>query len=117
MATIDIIQKLAGESGLLISLVVIMRLLPTLFLFPAAGVVADRHALCYSTAEYCLLMYNDCRLRQSGISLPGWWFLLCLTGCKGMCRFPRENILITSNVIAGIVAACLTFITTPHRIW
>lgn len=53
VATIDTIQKLAGESGLLISLVIIMRLLPTLFLFPVAGVVADRQALLRPSMTSC----------------------------------------------------------------
>ncbi len=38
----QVIERLAGESGLLVSLVLIVRMLPSLLLFPITGVVADR---------------------------------------------------------------------------
>ena len=45
IATLSTIERLAGQRGLLVSLVVIVRLLPSLLLFPITGVVADRCAL------------------------------------------------------------------------
>ncbi len=42
VATLTVIEKLAGDRGLLISLVIITRMLPNLFLFPVAGLAADR---------------------------------------------------------------------------
>ena len=42
IASMDIVERMGGGSAVLVSCVVIVRLVPSLFLFPAAGVVADR---------------------------------------------------------------------------
>lgn len=42
VATLTVVERLAGDHGLLVSLVLITRMLPSLLLFPAAGVAADR---------------------------------------------------------------------------
>ncbi len=56
VATLTVVERLAGERGLLVSLVLIVRMLPSLLLFPVAGVVADRSA----TQCFCLLqIWND----------------------------------------------------------
>ncbi|KAK9906732.1 hypothetical protein WJX75_007016 [Coccomyxa subellipsoidea] len=44
VATLTVIERLAGERGLLVSLVLIVRMLPSLLLFPLAGVAADRYS-------------------------------------------------------------------------
>ena len=44
VATLTVVERLAGERGLLVSLVLIVRMLPSLLLFPVAGVAADRSA-------------------------------------------------------------------------
>ncbi|DBB14556.1 TPA: hypothetical protein ACH3X3_004830 [Trebouxia sp. C0006] len=42
VATLSLVEQLAGGRGLLISALLIVRFLPTFLLFPIAGVVADR---------------------------------------------------------------------------
>ena len=42
VAVLATVERLAGERGLLVTGVVIVRLLPSLLLFPITGVVADR---------------------------------------------------------------------------
>ena len=42
VSTMELTRRLGSGSGLLVSGVVIVRVLPSLFWFPAAGVVADR---------------------------------------------------------------------------
>lgn len=44
IASLTLVETLAGGRGLLISAVLIVRFLPTFLLFPVAGVVADRSA-------------------------------------------------------------------------
>ncbi|CAL8462528.1 g2061 [Coccomyxa elongata] len=44
VATLTVVERLAGERGLLVSLVLIVRMLPSLLLFPVAGVAADRYS-------------------------------------------------------------------------
>lgn len=42
IATMSLVHRLSGGSAMLIGFVVIIRVLPILFLFPIAGVVADK---------------------------------------------------------------------------
>jgi len=42
IASMALVERLGDGSAVLVSCVVIVRVLPSLFLFPAAGVVADR---------------------------------------------------------------------------
>lgn len=44
VASMSLVQRLSGGSALLVGLVVIIRVLPMLFFFPIAGVVADKCA-------------------------------------------------------------------------
>ena len=43
IASLTLVETLAGGRGLLISAVLIVRFLPTFLLFPVAGVIADRY--------------------------------------------------------------------------
>ena len=42
VATLSLVEQLAGGQGLLISALIIVRFLPSFLMFPLAGVVADR---------------------------------------------------------------------------
>lgn len=42
VATLSLVEQLAGGKGLLISALIIVRFLPSFLIFPLAGVVADR---------------------------------------------------------------------------
>lgn len=42
VATLSLVEQLAGGKGLLISALIIVRFLPSFLMFPLAGVVADR---------------------------------------------------------------------------
>ncbi len=42
VATLSLVEHLAGGQGLLISALIIVRFLPSFLMFPLAGVVADR---------------------------------------------------------------------------
>ena len=45
VATLSLVEQLAGGKGLLISALIIVRFLPSFLMFPLAGVVADRQVL------------------------------------------------------------------------
>lgn len=42
VSTLLVVDKLGGGKGVLLSIVLIMRFLPSIFLFPIAGIFADR---------------------------------------------------------------------------
>jgi hypothetical protein len=45
VATLNLVELLGGGSAVLVSFAVVIRVLPSLLMFPAAGVVADRRAV------------------------------------------------------------------------
>ena len=108
VAAIVVIQRLAGQSGTLISLLIIVRMLPSLFLFPAAGVVADRQACCPIMTTFWRNL-TCCR------DVIQWAAGSCTALAD--CRFPRENVLITSNIAAGVFVSCLAFIKSTEHLW
>lgn len=42
VSTLLIVDKLGGGKGILLSIVLVMRFLPSVFMFPIAGIFADR---------------------------------------------------------------------------
>ncbi|KAK9830078.1 hypothetical protein WJX72_009631 [[Myrmecia] bisecta] len=55
VATLTLVERLAGGSGLLLSLIIVIRFIPMLIFFPAAGVVADRYSRVDVLMHSCLL--------------------------------------------------------------
>ena len=74
---LQVIKRLAGESGLLVSLVLIVRVLPSLLLFPITGVVVDRcpfralmHGCCTAEHFKCLFVVDCMQQRLRVTRLP-----------------------------------------------
>lgn len=93
IATMDLVERLGGGSAVLVSYVVVIRMLPSLFMFPVAGVVADRQvpasALMVRPSSisggfsgllsYVVIVVRELPsclielLRHAGLLLKAWW--------------------------------------------
>jgi len=105
VATLTVIERLAGDHGLLVSLVLITRMLPSLLLFPAAGVAADR---CPQFPLQALHLQHLLACMT--------WLGACLTESFHR-RYSREMVLVASNVTAACAVTCFTLVQRAQDIW
>jgi hypothetical protein len=57
VATLNLVERLGNGSAVLVSIAITARVLPSLLMFPAAGVVADRRV---SAHQMLLKLVVDC---------------------------------------------------------
>ena len=119
IASLTLVETLAGGRGLLISAVLIVRFLPTFLLFPVAGVIADRF-VCLLYAP-CLLSSSSCLAKLHAkccLELQGRASLTTVNSSRCMkCRFDRPKVMLCSAAVNIFVVLGLALIKRPSDIW
>jgi hypothetical protein len=78
VATLNLVERLGSGSAVLVSVAITARVLPSLLMFPAAGVVADRRV---STDQ--LLLKLVVGSNKSAVAKRGGPWLMCMAGRLG----------------------------------
>ena len=110
VATLSLVEQLAGGKGLLISALIIVRFLPSFLLFPLAGVVADRSVPAVLFYMPSLWMVEVLQILE--ICAHSHAYTPCLTS-----RVDRPKVMLVSTLVNILIVLGLTLIKHPSDIW
>ena len=119
MATLNLVERLGSGSAVLVSIAITVRVLPSLLMFPAAGVVADRRV----SAPHTLLKpkldvhFNNESAAAVGLSMADVRGRMIGRSTPVCCRFNRVAVLTATNLASAATVLFFPLVQTPTTLW